>query len=113
MGYYASYTGTLTTKPLPDEIKGKLFEIESFNLHYGKNITEITFDNYDKYYPDNWRGKDGFLAIIQPYMISGEVTFAGEDDYFWCYTYDPGKHGFVEGSGRIEYDFDEEVMRFE
>lgn len=112
MGYYATFYGGFTTFPIPDKVREK-FPYMEYSVSKNKNTCEICFDGYDKYYEEEWIGKDGVLANIQPYVISGEVIFAGEDDCFWCYKYDCEKHGFLEGTGRVEYTFDKEVMRFE
>ena len=112
MGYYASWGGTLVLRPnTPDNVIKTLYN--SFGVKVDENNYEVDFDGYDKYYEDEWVGKNGLLSLVNNYTEECYIEFHGEDNETWCFQYDKDKKGFIFGVGETVYKFDKEVMRFE
>lgn len=103
MGYCANGGGFLTLKPNTnvDELNNKLAN-GSGCLSYQFYDNVIEFWCEDKYWED---GVYEDLEIVKPYIVSGELEFAGEDGAMWRISFDPDTQEWIEENGIIVYDF--------
>lgn len=104
MGYCADGGGLLTLKPNTnvDELNNKLAD-SSGCLSYQFDGNEIEFWCEDKYWGD---GVYEDLEIVKPYIVSGELEFAGEDGAMWRIRFDSDTQEWVEESAMIDYNFE-------
>ena len=104
MGYCADGGGLLTLKPNTnvDELNNKLAD-SSGCLSYQFDGNEIEFWCEDKYWGD---GVYEDLEIVKPYIVSGELEFAGEDGAMWRIRFDSDTQEWVEESATIDYNFE-------
>lgn len=104
MGYCADGGGLLTLKPNTnvDELNNKLAN-GSGCLSYQFDDNEIEFWCEDKYWED---GVYEDLEIVKPYIVSGELEFAGEDGAIWRIRFDSDTQEWIEENGTIVYGFE-------
>ena len=52
-----------------------------------------------------------FLAEIEPYTVSGEITYTGEDASNWRHVFDSETHRWVEQEGYVAYREDGKTIK--
>ena len=109
MGYYASFDGIviLSTELDPLETMEKAEDIFS---GYGDNVemtdlcdTDFTLliGGYENYHEEEIIE---FLRSIEPYTISGEISYIGDDNSFWRQIYVPERKEWLDQVGEIVYE---------
>lgn len=130
MGYYASYSGSITTKPMSREDERTLlehlgerctelqelnrvdafsegFEVEVKSQVGDKSVFEILMTGYGKYHSDDvYR----FLYEMTPYTEEGEIEMQGEDYEAWRFHFRNGT--WYEDSGYVAYVESEAPIHF-
>lgn len=122
MGYYANYSGTITTKPMSqqdvkrflaaidsEEITGLLteaptpyafeqWEVTAVSSDENSIAYEISIWGDEEYYDDDVRR---FLNAIALYTESGEIEYNGEDNTLWRFAFRDGE--WYEDNGYVSY----------
>ena len=94
MSYWANYSGTIKCKDsiLPEIID--LFSEYFENAYYDNKDNEFDIDGYTRYYGED---VSKALEIINPYCISGDINFHGDDGEHWRFIYKDGEWRKEEG----------------
>ena len=106
MGYDASFDALITVSKSVD----KEAIIERIKDAFG--IPEVWTDDKAEKSFDLWFGEYAryseekiyaFLVEIEPYTISGEIIYTGEDSSNWRHVFDSESHEWIEQDGYISY----------
>ena len=114
MGYYAHGSGELRLKrQIPDDIIESLEEFDETDQYVrhektGKQVHYLFLNHYDEKYCEDYVYDD--LKKIEPFVESGSIDFHGEDDCVWRFRFSPEAKEFIEDTGKISYDFDDEPV---
>ena len=114
MGYDASFDALITVSKFVDKeaiierIKA-VFDIpEVWTDDKAESNFDLWFGEYAKYDEDSIYT---FLAEIEPYTISGEITYTGEDSSNWRHVFDSETHQWVEQEGYVTYREDGKTIK--
>lgn len=101
MGYYVSGGGTVDFRPDITEDDFKRIEeiLEGSSIENSYSHSGVDLYQYEKYYEDEWLN---LLDNLSPFVIDGEINFAGANEYYWRFVFRDGK--FVDESGAIVYE---------
>lgn len=69
---------------------------------------DLWFGEYARYNEDSIYA---FLAEIEPYTISGEITYTGEDASNWRHVFDSETHQWMEQEGYVAYREDGKTIK--
>lgn len=107
MGYHATFNAAITlSKEIDAEEIAQKAEKTFYVLDAAiENITDKTFELwFGEYAPYYDTDICSFLAEIQPYTISGEISYIGDDSEFWRFIFDEKSGKWVKEEGSIAYD---------
>ena len=114
MSFYATFDAMITVSKSIDKeaiierIKDAFDIPEVWTDDKAENIFDLWFGEYAKYNEDSIYT---FLAEIEPYTISGEITYTGEDASNWRHVFDSGTHQWLEQDGYVAYREDGKTIR--
>ena len=106
MGFYAVCDALITVPKSVDK------EAIIQRIKDAFEVTEVWTDDKAEKSFDFWFGEDArynedsvyaFLAEIEPYTISGEITYTGEDASNWRHVFDSETHQWMEQEGYVAY----------
>jgi hypothetical protein len=106
MGYDASFDALITVSKSVDKeaiierIKDAFDIPEVWTDDKTESSFDLWFGEYAKYDEDSIYT---FLAEIEPYTISGEITYTGEDASNWRHVFDSETHQWMEQEGYVAY----------
>lgn len=106
MGYDATFDAFITVpksvekEAIIQKIKDAFGVVEVWTDDKADKSYDLWFGEYVRY---NEEGIYAFLAEIEPYTISGEITYTGEDSSNWRHVFDSESHEWVEQDGYISY----------
>lgn len=117
MGYYATASGFVKTRPLSEEECARLFtkldaavgaettDVDAFNCvdisYYksnGKTVIDFDLSASGNYHEDNVRE---FLKMVAPFTEEGEIEYAGEQNDCWRFHY--RNEAWYEDNGYVSY----------
>ena len=114
MGYDASFDALITVSKSVDKeaiierIKDAFDIPEVWTDDKVENSFDLWFGEYAKYDEDSIYT---FLAEIEPYTISGEITYTGEDSSNWRHVFDSETHQWMEQEGYVAYREDGKTIK--
>ena len=114
MGYDASFDALITVSKSVDKeaiierIKDAFDIPEVWTDDKAESSFDLWFGEYAKYDEDSIYT---FLAEIEPYTISGEITYTGEDASNWRHVFDSGTHQWMEQEGYVAYREDGKTIK--
>ena len=114
MGYDATFDALITVSKSVDKeaiierIKDAFDIPEVWTDDKAESSFDLWFGEYAKYDEDSIYT---FLAEIEPYTISGEITYTGEDSSNWRHVFDSETHQWVEQEGYVAYREDGKTIR--
>ena len=106
MGYDASFDALITVSKSVDKeaiierIKDAFDIPEVWTDDKAENSFDLWFGEYARYNEENIYA---FLVEIEPYTISGEIIYTGEDSSNWRHVFDSESHEWIEQEGYISY----------
>ena len=106
MGFYATFDAMITVSHSVDKdaIIQKIqdaFETHEVVVSGGtENSYDLWFGEYSNYRDD---AIYAFLAEIEPYTISGEIEYTGDDNSNWRHVFDSASHEWIEQDGYVAY----------
>lgn len=106
MGYDASFDALITVSKSVDKeaiierIKDAFDIPEVWTDDKAEKSIDLWFGEYARYNEDSVYA---FLAEIEPYTISGEIIYTGEDSSNWRHVFDSESHEWIEQEGYISY----------
>lgn len=106
MGYDATFDALITVSKSVDKeaiierIKDAFDIPEVWTDDKAENSFDLWFGEYARY---NEESIYAFLTEIEPYTISGEIIYTGEDSSNWRHVFDSENHQWVEQDGYIAY----------
>lgn len=106
MGYDASFDALITVSKSVDKeaiierIKDTFDIPEVWTDDKAEKSFDLWFGEYARYNEDSVYA---FLAEIEPYTISGEIIYTGEDSSNWRHVFDSESHEWIEQEGYISY----------
>ena len=107
MSYYATIDGMITLRKEVDR-DDTLKRLDSFLEECDPEIMSEEDENFTLYFGGYQNYDDDairrFLADIQPYTISGVITYCGEDNSLWRHFFDPSNKIWVEQDGYVAYE---------
>ena len=114
MSFYATFDAMITVSKSIDKeaiierIKDAFDIPEVWTDDKAENIFDLWFGEYAKYNEDSIYT---FLAEIEPYTISGEITYTGEDSSNWRHVFDSETHQWMEQEGYVAYREDGKTIK--
>ncbi len=114
MGYDASFDALITVSKSVDKeaiierIKDAFDIPEVWTDDKTESSFDLWFGEYAKYDEDSIYT---FLAEIEPYTISGEITYTGEDASNWRHVFDSETHQWMEQEGYVAYREDGKTIK--
>lgn len=106
MSFYATFDAMITVPKSVDKeaiierIKDAFDIPEVWTDDKAESSIDLWFGEYAKYDEDSIYA---FLAEIEPYTFSGEITYTGEDSSNWRHVFDSETHQWVEQEGYVTY----------
>ena len=114
MGYDASFDALITVSKSVDKeaiierIKDAFDIPEVWTDDKAEKSIDLWFGEYARYNEENIYA---FLAEIEPYTISGEIIYTGEDSSNWRHVFDSGTHQWMEQEGYVAYREDGKTIK--
>ena len=114
MSFYATFDAMITVPKSVDK------EAIIQRIKDAFEVTEVWTDDKAEKSFDLWFGEDArynedsvyaFLAEIEPYTISGEITYTGEDASNWRHVFDSETHQWMEQEGYVAYREDGKTIK--
>ena len=112
MGYSATFDGMiiLSTKLDPLELQKKAQEVFLNNVAVTDLCEQdytLWLGGYERYHDDE---VFAFLRQINPFTISGEIEYCGDDNSLWRHVYDSKRKQWMEQDGEIVYESDGQTI---
>ena len=114
MSFYATFDAMITVPKSVDKdaiiqrIKDTFDIPEVWTDDKAESSFDLWFGEYAKYNEDSIYT---FLAEIEPYTISGEITYTGEDSSNWRHVFDSETHQWMEQEGYVAYREDGKTIK--
>ena len=114
MSFYATFDAMITVPKsvnkdtLIQKIKDAFDIPEVWTDDKAESSFDLWFGEYAKYNEDSIYT---FLAEIEPYTISGEITYTGEDSSNWRHVFDSETHQWMEQEGYVAYREDGKTIK--
>lgn len=114
MGFYAVCDALITVPKCVDKeaiiqrIKDAFEVVEVWTDDKTESSFDLWFGEYARYNEDSVYA---FLAEIEPYTISGEIAYIGDDSSNWRHVFDSENHQWVEQEGYIAYREDGKTIK--
>ena len=106
MSFYATFDGMITVSDSVDKDAIIQKIQDAFETHEVV-VSGETENSYDLWFGEysNYRGDAiyAFLAEIEPFTISGEIVYTGEDASNWRHVFDGASHEWIEQDGYVAY----------
>ena len=114
MGYDATFDALITVSKSVDkeaiiERIEEAFDIpEVWTDDKAENSFDLWFGEFARY---NEESIYAFLVEIEPYTVSGEIIYTGEDSSNWRHVFDSEHHQWVEQEGYVAYREDGKTIK--
>lgn len=114
MGYDATFDALITVSKSVDKeaiierIKDAFDIPEVWTDDKAEKSFDLWFGEYARY---NEESIYAFLAEIEPYTISGEIIYTGEDSSSWRHVFDSENHQWMEQEGYVAYREDGKTIQ--
>lgn len=106
MSFYATFDAMITVSKSVDK-DAIIQKIQDAFCIAEVSIGGETENSYDLWFGEYTRYDDdeiyAFLAEIEPYTISGEIVYTGEDASNWRHVFDGASHEWIEQDGYVAY----------
>lgn len=114
MSFYATFDAMITVPKSIDKdaiiqrIKDAFDIPEVWTDDKAENSFDLCFGEDARYNEDSVYA---FLAEIEPYTISGEIAYTGEDASNWRHVFDSETHQWLEQEGYVAYREDGKTIQ--
>lgn len=107
MGYYANANGSITAKDATSFNDIQVYIEKNdipFEAWFDNNQLKVELSDSGNYHDEDVYK---FIEDMIPFISAGEISYSGENDDHWKFTFDPNNKVWSEDNGTIIYSLND------